>query len=451
MAQGLCALCPGGANFRAAICQEEPSKPLTPLKNSSRRGRRGTLPRVKFRDPEGLLRALAGAPLPAAVVDLAAFERNLDRVKAALAARPALGLRVGSKSLRVEALIARLAAGLGARYAGVLCYSARELGWLAGRGHRDLVMGYPVVDPDDARRLATARTQTQVCAMVDDPAHLAVLSAAAVEAGVVLDVAIDLDMAARWPTRRGPGLRLGVLRSPLESVKAVQRLAGQVAATPGLALAGCMGYDAQIAGLRDRVSGRRVLAHALVKAISRPQVRRFRAEVSAALRADGHRLRFFNGGGTGSLDSTRDDPSVTELTVGSGFLGTALFQGLDALDCEPALGFVLPVVRRPSAETATCAGGGYVASGAGGPGGRDRWPVPVFPFGLALTDREGPGEVQTPLVGPGARGLSLGDRVLFVPAKAGELAERFAEYHLVRGGTVEARAPTWRGDAATWG
>jgi D-serine deaminase-like pyridoxal phosphate-dependent protein len=35
--------------------------------------------------------------------------------------------------------------------------------------------------------------------------------------------------------------------------------------------------------------------------------------------------------------------------------------------------------------------------------------------------------------------------VFFRHAKAGELAEHFAEYMLVRGERVEARAPTYRG------
>ena len=52
------------------------------------------------------------------------------------------------------------------------------------------------------------------------------------------------------------------------------------------------------------------------------------------------------------------------------------------------------------------------------------------PFVLGM---EGAGEVQTPLrVGPKSK-LRLGDPVFFRHAKAGELAEHFAEYLLVRG------------------
>jgi D-serine deaminase-like pyridoxal phosphate-dependent protein len=41
--------------------------------------------------------------------------------------------------------------------------------------------------------------------------------------------------------------------------------------------------------------------------------------------------------------------------------------------------------------------------------------------------------------------LALGDPIFFRHAKAGELAEHFNEYLLIRGDRVSARAPTYRG------
>ena len=58
---------------------------------------------------------------------------------------------------------------------------------------------------------------------------------------------------------------------------------------------------------------------------------------------------------------------------------------------------------------------------------------------------EGAGEVQTPLTVPESLKLDLGAPVFFRHAKAGELAEHFQQYLLVRGDRVEARAPTYRG------
>ncbi|HEX3647268.1 MAG TPA: amino acid deaminase/aldolase, partial [Pseudonocardiaceae bacterium] len=115
---------------------------------------------------------------------------------------------------------------------------------------------------------------------------------------------------------------------------------------------------------------------------------------------------------------------------------------------EPALLFALSVVHRPTPDTATLFAGGYVASGTGTP---DRLPSPYLPAGLSLLGLEGAGEVQTPVTGPAARTLRLGDRVWLRHAKAGELAERFTDYHLVRGDTRVATVPTYRGEGRSFG
>ncbi|TDC46791.1 amino acid deaminase/aldolase, partial [Micromonospora sp. KC207] len=73
-------------------------------------------------------------------------------------------------------------------------------------------------------------------------------------------------------------------------------------------------------------------------------------------------------------------------------------------------------------------------------------PTPWLPAGLTLLGAEGAGEVQTPLAGPAAATLRVGDRVWFRHAKAGELCERVNELHLVEGERVVATAPTYRGE-----
>jgi D-serine deaminase-like pyridoxal phosphate-dependent protein len=154
-------------------------------------------------------------------------------------------------------------------------------------------------------------------------------------------------------------------------------------------------------------------------------------------------LEFVNGGGTGSIESTVAEPAVTEVAAGSGFYGPMLFQYYRGFSVAPAAGFVLPVVRKPGPGVATVLGGGYVASGAVR---KDRLPVPVLPAGLELDPLEGAGEAQTPLVGPAADSLKIGDLVVFRHAKAGELCERFNTLLLVEGGRVVDELPTYRGE-----
>jgi len=47
--------------------------------------------------------------------------------------------------------------------------------------------------------------------------------------------------------------------------------------------------------------------------------------------------------------------------------------------------------------------------------------------------------------------LRLGDRVWLRHAKAGELAERFTDYHVVQGDRVVRTVPTYRGEARSFG
>jgi D-serine deaminase-like pyridoxal phosphate-dependent protein len=158
-------------------------------------------------------------------------------------------------------------------------------------------------------------------------------------------------------------------------------------------------------------------------------------------------LDFVNGGGTGSVHATAAEPAVTEVAAGSGLFGPTLFDAYRAFVPRPAAFFALPVVRRPTPQVATVLGGGYHASG---PAGADRLPRPVLPAGLRLDRAEGAGEVQTPVLGPPAAGLRLGERVWFRHAKAGELCERFATLHLIAGDRVVDAVPTYRGEGRTF-
>jgi len=154
-------------------------------------------------------------------------------------------------------------------------------------------------------------------------------------------------------------------------------------------------------------------------------------------------LEFVNGGGTGSLELTASDRSVTEITAGSGLLAGHLFDGYRAFHPAPAAAFALEVVRKPAADIATVLGGGWIASG---PPLASRQPAPVWPQGLTTMPREGSGEVQTPLRGEAARGLRVGDRVWFRHAKSGELSERVAEFQLVDGDRRVGAVKTYRGE-----
>ena len=209
-----------------------------------------------------------------------------------------------------------------------------------------------------------------------------------------------------------------------------------------------MSYEAQIAGLGDAPPGQPVRATVIRAIQSRSYPELVARRTAAVDRVRGYaELEFVNGGGTGSVAGTAADPSVTEVTAGSGLYGPALFDAYRAWRPEPAAFFALSVVRKPTPRTATVLGGGWIASGEAHP---SRLPVPWLPAGLRLIPGEGAGEVQTPLVGPAAAALRVGERVWFRHAKAGELCEHVDTLHLVEKGDVIGAAPTYRGEGRTF-
>jgi len=391
-------------------------------------------------------RATAQLDPPFAVVDLAAFDANADDLERRASGLP---IRVASKSLRCRFLIERVLARPG--YRGVMCYSLAEALWLHGVGTSDdLLVAYPTVDRTALRALAAdAVARQHITVMVDSPAHLDFIGETLGEDHPQIRVCLELDVSWR-PLSRGPVLQIGTWRSPLRTPEQAVLFAEAILARPGFALVGVMGYEGQIAGLGDAPPGHPVRAALIrfIRAQSVPELRERRTETVRRIR-DLAALEFVNGGGTGSLESTSADKSVTELAAGSGLVGPMLFDAYRKFRPQPALLYALPVVRRPAPGIATLFSGGYIASGTGTP---DRLPAPFLPPGLRLTGTEGAGEVQTPVRGAAADRLGPGDRVWMRHAKAGELAERFAEYHVIgQGATSSHSVPTYRGEGQSFG
>ncbi|OFW64359.1 MAG: hypothetical protein A2Y74_02550, partial [Actinobacteria bacterium RBG_13_63_9] len=379
--------------------------------------------------------------LPLALVDLDAVDRNSE-ILLADARERGKRLRLASKSIRCLALIRHIVERGGGVVRGILSYTVEEGAYLLEEGFDDVLVAYPSVQPSDARILARSnRGAATLAIVVDSPDHLARLDAAGQTEGSRIPVVVEVDLS--WRPLHGI-VHLGVRRSPLRTPEAVIALAARVHGCPGLRFHGVMGYEAQIAGLGDANPFTRALnpVKRLIREKSRPHVEHMREEIARLLRARGLPLTVFNGGGTGSLNWCTAESALTEVTAGSGFLASHLFDYYRHMKLAPAAFFALQVVRRSDSGYVTCQGGGYVASG---PVGRDRLPVPWLPGGMQLTHIEGVGEVQTPLRVPPGVNLDLGDPVFFRHAKGGELAEHFTHYLLLRGDRVVDRVPTYRG------
>jgi D-serine deaminase-like pyridoxal phosphate-dependent protein len=448
-----------------------------------------------------LERATAGLQAPFALVDLDALWANAADMERRASAKP---IRLASKSLRCRSLQARVLAREG--FTGTLAFTLPEALWLAAHGTDDILVAYPTADRDALRALARHRADggaedrgatdrgatdrgatdggatdggatdggatdggatdggatdggardrpaaERVTVMVDCVEQLDLIEDARAGADS-RPVRVCIDVDAGWRALGGR-VRIGARRSPLRTPEQAAALAGAILVRDGLRLVGIMAYEAQIAGVGDAPGGRGVGPQLRARAIHAMQARSARelagrraaivAAVERVLDAHGAApLELVNGGGTGSLQRTAAEPAVTEVAAGSGLYGPTLFDAYRAFTPRPAALFALPVVRRPGRGVVTALGGGYLASG---PADAARLPTPYLPAGLRLDRQEGAGEVQTPLLGPAADALAIGERVYFRHAKAGELCERFASLHLLEGERIVEEVPTYRGE-----
>jgi D-serine deaminase-like pyridoxal phosphate-dependent protein len=356
-------------------------------------------------------------------------------------------IRLASKSVRCRHLIEHVLQLDGFR--GILAYTLPEALWLAACGTSDdIVVAYPTTDRSALGRLAgDATAAASIAVMVDCTEHLDLIEKVAGEQPNPHPVRVAIDIDAGY-VALGGRFRAGARRSPVRTPGDAVELAKAIMARPGLRLVGLMAYEGQIAGVGDNPPGRPLYGAGvrLMQRRSAAELAVRRSAIVTGIRALTP-LEFVNGGGTGSLEGTSAEPAVTEIGAGSGLYHPTLFDAYRGFTGQPAAMFALPVVRRPGPGVVTALGGGYPASGPGAP---SRVPSPYLPGGLRLDREEGAGEVQTPLLGPAADSLRIGDKVWMRHAKAGELCERFSELHLVDGESVVAAVPTYRGEGQTF-
>lgn len=385
-------------------------------------------------------RVFAEVEAPFAFVDLGALWANADSM---LERAGSKSVRVASKSVRSRALLSAIL-GRDSRFQGLMTFTLPETLWLAEQGFENLLLAYPTADVGALEELAlrsAANPEGAPIVMVDCVEHLEMIESVLGKGAPPLRVCIDVDASWWW---LGGRVKAGPKRSPIHTVEQAVALAREIEKRPQIELDALMAYEGQIAGVGDRPPGqwRRGAAIRFMQKRSVTELAQRRRAIVSAL-GEFVELEIVNGGGTGSLELTAAEEAVTEVTAGSGFYAPALFDHYSRFSLTPAAGFALPVVRKPASEVATALGGGYLASGAGD---EARLPAPWLPEGLELDGDEGAGEVQTPLLGPAAAGLDVGDRVYMRHAKAGELCERFNTLFLVEGEEIVDEVPTYRGE-----
>ncbi len=228
---------------------------------------------------------------PALVIDLDALNRNIDRM-AEFARTRGLQLRPHAKTHKSPD-IARLQLKAGA--VGACCAKIGEAEALADHGVvRGLHITSPVVSPPAIERLMAlnARTEGLMC-VVDNPANVRALGAAARGSGKPFSLVIDVD----------PGIRRTGVGSPAAAVAVLEVIAAEEA-LDYVGVQYYCGAQQHIEAYEDRRKAMEDRA-------------RFLRTVIDALAAAGGRPRIVTGGGTGTHRIDAALEIFTELQVGS--------------------------------------------------------------------------------------------------------------------------------------
>ena len=284
---------------------------------------------ARERSYEELERIFAGVDAPFALVDLDAMWSNAREMLARAAGTP---IRVASKSVRCRPLL-RTMLDHDRGFRGLMTFTLPESLWLHGHGFDDLLLAYPTAHAAALAELARLESERPPIVMVDSAEQLDYIEAAAGPGGRAIRVCLEFD-TGWWPL--GGRVKVGVKRSPVRTPEQARALAREVAGRARFELAALMGYEAHIAGVGDRPLGKRLQGHAIrfMKRRSASELAERRAAVVAAVREVAP-VPIVNGGGTGSIHTTGREPVVTEITAGSGFFASTLFDRYSDFSLTP--------------------------------------------------------------------------------------------------------------------
>jgi len=352
--------------------------------------------------------AQIGAPLseidtPALIIDLDAFEHNLDTMAAA-AGKLGVRLRPHAKTHKSPIIAAKqIARGA----VGMCCQKVAEAEILVAGGVSDVLVSNEVVGLRKLERLAGLARHARISVCVDDSIAVAQLALAAERAGSHIEVLIEVDVGAgRCGVRPGP---------------AAAGLARQVADSRFLSFGGLQAYHGSAQHLRTPEERRAAIASAANAT----------KETLRALGDAGFQCRTIGGAGTGTFELEGASGVWNELQAGSYiFMDADYAENVadgtrNANPFEHALFVIATVMSTASGERAVIDAGHKALSNDSG-----------FPAVLGRPDLRyhRPSDEHGVLEFDGASSrLALGDKVTLIPGHCDPTVNLYDWYVGVRG------------------
>lgn len=218
---------------------------------------------------------------------------------------------------------------------GITCAKLSEAEVMATSGIVDILIGNQVVGRAKAARLAALQRQASVKAAVDSLENAQEISRAAVEAGVVVPLVIEVNT--------------GLNRSGVEPGGPVLELAQGLAKLPGLAFQGLFTWEGFALREKD-LKKRTEVVHAALKKI---------VDTREMLEEAGFEVAIVSAGGTGDYLIAAKYPGITEIEAGGGCFMDLTYSDLygHVGPLRYALTILSTVVSRPAPDRAVCDAG----------------------------------------------------------------------------------------------
>jgi D-serine deaminase-like pyridoxal phosphate-dependent protein len=349
--------------------------------------------------------ALSDIDTPALLLELDAFERNMQRMTFAVRGA-GVRLRPHAKSHKCPEIATRqVAAGA----VGVCCQKVSEAEAMVDGGIRDVFVSNEVVGGQKLARLTQLAKRAKVSVCVDDARNVGDLDAAARAAGVRMDVLVEINVGAN---------RCGV-----EPGTQALALARAVAGAEHLRFAGLQAYHGAAQHLRSVAERQAAIAIATRKARS----------TKGLLESNGISVELVTGAGTGTFVFEAASEVYNEIQPGSYVFMDADYNANDWSNFpqfEQSLFVLATVMSAPSADRAVVDAGLKASSVDSGLPQLVGWKGVHY---VAASDEHGVLKVA-----PGAGAPRLGEKVRLIPGHCDPTVNLYDWIVGVRNGKVEA-------------
>jgi len=351
------------------------------------------------------IRSIDTIETPALLIDRGQMMRNIDMM-ADFASKANVALRPHFKTSKMIE-VARLQMEAGA--IGFTCATMAEAQALLAAGISDVFWAHAPASAAKAKFVAEANRTARLAVGIDSAELAAVLSTAAVAAGVDIPVLLEIDTGLA---------RTGVLADQAISI------AGEISALQGIVLDGVYMHEGQLASLH----GERSEIVAAGTAASEGLV-----QVANSLRAAGHTISVVSVGSTPGWESAPSVAGVTEARAGTYvFFDANQLRLGSALSAQCALTVLSTVMSVPAADRRVIDAGIKAMSSDRSNRGDTLGLVATADGAVDTTiDFARAYEEHGILTGNGIHPLNFGDRVRIIPNHACGVVNMFSRVHVV--------------------